>query len=188
MSFYKQIKAYFLLLIAHGLLFSTPLASQETPSESLRLSEVVITGIDPLKIQRPIPKVVLQSPLPVIMQSSRDLSDKLVREGDKLSFMQPHKAQNRYIQAITLDPNNSRAYLRLGDVYRALNKYNDAAEAYQKALEVSTKLLEAHYRLGIIYESQLADTPKAIEHYQAYLQLGGTDKRVKIWLKNLYQK
>ena len=185
MKRYRQITAYCLLLPAFCLLFSMTVSSQEIPSESLRLPEVVITGIDQSIIQRPISKVVPQLPLPVVTQSSRDRSDKLVREGERLSLTQPRQAEKRYLQAVALDPTNSRAYLRLGDVYRALSRYDNAAEAYQKALDASTKLLEAHYKLGILYESPLGDTQKAIEHYQTYLQLGGADQRVKIWLKNL---
>ena len=118
------------------------------------------------------------------MQSSRDSSDTLVRQGDTFSFTQPAKAEKYYVQALILDPTNSQAYLRLGDVYSTTGTYNAAAEAYQKALQVSENLLEAHYKLGILYERDLGDIQKVREHYQAYLQLGGTDQRVKIWLRN----
>ena len=176
--------AYCLLLTACGLLFSVSGLAQETSPESLRLPEVVITGIDQSKIQRQLPKVILQTPLPVVPQSSHDRSDLLVQEGDTLYITRPEQAEKRYARAIALDPTNSRAYLRLGDVYRILTQYTAAVDAYQKALTVSANLPEAHYKLGILHESQLGNLQKAIEHYQAYLELGGSDPRVRIWLRN----
>jgi tetratricopeptide (TPR) repeat protein len=132
-----------------------------------------------------IPKEEIhQEALPLITESNRDLADFLIREGDVLGIGQLRRAEERYAQAVELDPTNSTAYLRLGDVYQALNKYVDAAKAYRKALDISQENHEAHYKLGILYESRLQDLQKAIEHYQKYLQLGGSDRRVKIWLRN----
>jgi predicted TPR repeat methyltransferase len=163
----------------------TPTPTPEPEPESLQLPEVVITGIDRSKFQRIVPKEeISRESLPAITESSYDLADFLVHEGDVLGIGQVRRAEDRYAKAIELDPTNSTAYLRLGDVYQALNKYVDAAEAYQKALDVSAENREAHYKLGILYESRLQDTQKAIEHYQKYLQLGGSDQRVRIWLRN----
>lgn len=180
----KILTAYCLLLLTASWFFSVSGLAQESPPESLRLPEVVITGIDQTKIQQELPKVVLQSPLPEVKQSSRDYSDNLIQEGDLLYLANPQKAEQRYAKAIAFDPANSVAYLRLGDVYRALSQYSSAAKAYQDALEISENLPEAHYKLGILYESHLEDLEKAIEHYQAYQQLGGSDSRVRIWLRN----
>jgi len=195
----KFITASCLLLLASCLLLSVPVSAQEpgpapTPaessamSESLRLPEVVITGIDRSKIQRLIPKVAPPSSLPVVTESSRDLSEALVQEGNRLSLSQARQAEERYTKAIERDPTNSTAYLRLGDVERAQGKYPEAAEAYQKALAISAGLLEAHYQLGILYESRLSNLQQAKEHYQKYLQLGGADHRVQIWLRDIEQQ
>jgi tetratricopeptide (TPR) repeat protein len=180
---------YCLLLTACCLLFAGPISAQETEpsadSESLQLPEVVITGIDRSKIQRMIPKeTVSLSSLPAITQSSRDLSEALTQEGDGLFINRTRQAEERYAKAIELDPTNSTAYLRLGDVYGSLNRYVDAAEVYRKALDISADNLEAHYKLGMLYEDQLQNLQQAIEHYRSYLQLGGSDRRVKVWLRN----
>jgi len=129
-------------------------------------------------------EVVPREALPAIRQSSRDLSDSLVREGEILGANRARQVEEQYAKAVELDPTNSIAYLRLGDVYQSLNKYVDAAKAYRKAVDISQNSLEAHYRLGILYESRLHEIEQAIEHYRKYLQLGGSDKRVKIWLRN----
>ncbi len=183
-----EITIYYLLSAVCCLLLTGPVSAQETDTstapESLQLPEVVITGIDRSKIQRMIPKVVPHLPLPVVMESSRDLSDALVQEGDVLSINQARWAEEQYTMAIEHDPTNIIAYLRLGDVYRSLTRYVDAAEIYRKVLDISKDNLEVHYKLGILYEIHLQNISQAIEHYRRYLQLGGSDKRVKIWLRN----
>jgi tetratricopeptide (TPR) repeat protein len=195
MKSYKQITVYCLLLTVYCLLFTVPVLAQEpdpspTPTpesepESLRLPEVIITGIDRSKFQRMIPKEEIhREALPLITESNRDLADSLIQEGDGLGIGQLRLAEERYAQAAELDPTNSSAYLRLGDVYQTLNKYIEAAKAYRKALDISQENREAYYKLGILYESHLQDLQKAIEYYQKYLQLGGSDRRVKIWLRN----
>ncbi|GAK56777.1 tetratricopeptide TPR_2 repeat protein [Candidatus Vecturithrix granuli] len=167
------------------LLFSAAGFSQETTPESLRLPEVVITGIEQLKIQRELPKVTPEMSLPVITQSARDRSDKVLQEADRLALTQPQQAAHQYLQAILLDPLNSLAYLRLGDAYQASSQYDMAVAAYQKALSESPQLAQAHYQLGMLFERYVKDPQKAIEHYRTYLELGGMDKRVQIWLRNL---
>jgi tetratricopeptide (TPR) repeat protein len=156
----------------------------EASAESLQLPLVVITGIDRSKVQRMLPKVNPRSDVPVIAESARDRSDAMVWEGELARNRQLLQAETQYVKAIKLDSRNSRAYLRLGDIYRAQNKYVEAATAYQDALHIQQNLPEAHYRLGLLYESHLQDLPKAIEHFQAYLQLGGSDRRVQIWLRD----
>jgi hypothetical protein len=184
-----KMTATYLLFTASCLLLPLSVSAQQTePSltpQSLRLPEVVITGIDRAQIQSVIAKVEPRLPLPIVTQTSRDRSEALVREGDKMSLSRLNQAEERYAQALELDPTNTTAYLRLGDVYRALNKSTEAADMYHKALAVSADHLEAHYKLGILYESQLQDRQQAIEQYRAYVQLGGTDTRVKIWLRDL---
>ena len=55
-------------------------------------------------------------------------------------------------QAIHLDPNLGVAYLQLGIVYADRKDYATAIDAYQKAVQVSPELEQAHYRLARAYE------------------------------------
>jgi tetratricopeptide (TPR) repeat protein len=199
-KFYTRYRIFlsFVLIVA-SLLWPTALRAQQeggagTPppdasaaAESLRLPEVVITGIDRSKVQRLIPKVAPPAMLPVIAFASRDRAEALMREGNRFLLTQPRQAEERYQQARALDPANSLIYLRLGDAARLLGKPADAAAAYGKAAELAPNSLDAHYQLGLLAESR-QDWPQAQEHYQKYLQLGGTDARVNIWLRDLAQK
>lgn len=185
MTYNKKFIFYGFVSVIYSLLFSLPGFSQETTPESLRLPEVVITGIEQIKIQRELPKVTPIFSQPVVNHTMRDHSEKMLQQADRLALTQPQQAEKSYLQAILLDPTNSRAYTRLGAAYQASRQYTMAVEAYRKALVQAADQTEAHYHLGILFESQLQEPQKAIEHYRSYLQLGGMDKRVQRWLRNL---
>lgn len=167
----------------------TPTASraqeEETDPESLRLPEVVITGVDRSKIQRMIPKVEPAAALPPITHTRRDEADLLLREGDALLTQQRRQAAERYAAALRRDPTHTAALLRLGEVNSLLKRYAEAADRYQQVLQMDPDNPEAHYRLGLLSETHLRDSRQAIRHYRAYLELGGADARVQIWLRNL---
>ncbi len=185
---HKRLWSITSLLCSLFCLAGGTVSAQELEQDSLHLPEVVITGIDQSKIHRQIPKVQLHTTPPEVMQSSRDDADRLLREGDVLYLASPDKAEQHYLNAAALDPSAPDVYLRLGDVYRTTERPELAAETYHTVLGIAEDLPEAHYRLGILYESQLEAPEKAIEHYQQYIQAGGDDARVHIWLRNLQRR
>lgn len=185
MTFNKKIIFCCFVCMLYWTVASLPGFSQETTPESLQLPEVVITGVEQLKIQRELPKATPVFSQPLVNQTMRDRSDSLLRQADLLALTQPRQAEDVYLQSLLLDPTNSRAYLRLGAVYQASEQYNMAAGVYQKAIAEAKGGGEAHYQLGILFESFLRKPQQAIEHYRTYLQLGGMDKRVQFWLRNL---
>ncbi len=75
MKFNIKIMLCCFLSVMYSFVFSMPGFSQETTPESLRLPEVMITGIEHLKIQRELPKVTpVLSPL-IVSQTMRDRSE-----------------------------------------------------------------------------------------------------------------
>ena len=62
-----------------------------------------------------------------------------------------------------------------------------AATAYQKALEVTSDFAEAHYNLGHLYAQQKAHA-KAERQYQAALRVDSTYARAHYALGVLYQE
>ncbi|PIE35055.1 hypothetical protein CSA56_05670 [candidate division KSB3 bacterium] len=177
-----------LLFAGHAMICETLLA-QEPSSESLRLPEVVITGTDQSKIQRILPKVTLpHSSLPLVLESSHDEAGRLIAEANLLALIQPEKAIPLYREAITQNPTDSLGYHRLADAYRASGQYDEALNTYQHALDRANSPLEAHYQLGMLYETLFNDPQKAIEHYQLYIKRGGTDPRVRLWLRNMTRR
>ncbi len=68
------------------------------------------------------------------------------------------KAAEAFLEAIKADPNLAEAHFRLGLAYEALNKAEEAENAYKRAVEVykpyldqNPKDAEAHYNLGQTY-------------------------------------
>lgn len=184
--------AFCFLFLAFCLLASWPALAQQPQAAqntgTIRLPEVVITGVDRSKVQRTVTKVAPFSEMFVAAEAVRDRSDALLHQGDGAYAAQPQQAEQLYLQAITSDPGNSTAYLRSGDAARIQGKYAEAARAYQQALTLNPKLLEAHYQAGILYESHLQDLNAALGHFRAYLDGGGTDPRVNIWLRETERK
>jgi len=84
------------------------------------------------------------------------------------------KAVEAFQQALTLDPNLSEAYFRLGLAYEALDKAEEAEAAYKKAAESykiylndNPKDAEAHYNLGQTYAALHLYSEAVREYRQA---------------------
>jgi tetratricopeptide (TPR) repeat protein len=73
-------------------------------------------------------------------------------------------------KAIALDPHLGLAYLQLGIVYAEEHKYLDAIRVYQKAINASPSLEEAHYRLSEVYRVT-GDQLRAEQQLAVYNQL-----------------
>jgi len=98
------------------------------------------------------------------------------------------KAEEKYKEAIYYLPRFTSALNNLGIIEMKRKNYARAAEYFESILASDPNSESAHLNLGIIYSDYLKNPQKAIEHFEAYLKLGG--KRaddVKKWLKNLKQ-
>lgn len=73
-------------------------------------------------------------------------------------------------EAIHLDPNLGVAYLQLGLVFADRKEYAQAIDAYQKAIEVSPELEQAHYRLARAY-LRIGKEPEAQTEMAVFEQL-----------------
>lgn len=69
--------------------------------------------------------------------------------------------------------------MNLGMSYTALGLFDEAEQAYEKAVELKPNLPEAHYNLGVFYELHRKDPIRALVQYRKYLELGGNDERVE---------
>lgn len=78
-------------------------------------------------------------------------------------------------------------YLR-GLRLREEEKFEDAAEAFEKCLRLSPTSSKAHLQLGMLYEDRLGDPVKAILHYQAFLKKSPASENadtVRKWLTRI---
>jgi tetratricopeptide (TPR) repeat protein len=76
-----------------------------------------------------------------------------------------------------LVPTLPGVHVNLGDAYRATKQWTEAQRAYRRALELQSKLPEAHYGLGLLFLSAAGDFPglddltayeKALEEFRRY--------------------
>jgi len=86
-------------------------------------------------------------------------------------------ALSHFQAANRLVPTLPAVHLNLGDGYRATRQWTEAQRAYLRALELQSKLPEAHYGLGLLFLSAAGDFPgldeltayeKAVDEFKRY--------------------
>jgi Tfp pilus assembly protein PilF len=77
------------------------------------------------------------------------------------------EAAERFYQAVELEPNNGQAWNNFGTVLAALNRFEEAKAAYQKAVQLS--YADANFNLADLL-TDLGEQEQARQHWQAYLQ------------------
>ena len=53
---------------------------------------------------------------------------------------------------------------------QAAQDYRGAANAYEKALDGTSKTADVHFRLGLLYDGKLNDPVGAVHHFRRYLE------------------
>ncbi|TQV84541.1 tetratricopeptide repeat protein [Aliikangiella coralliicola] len=101
-------------------------------------------------------------------------------------FEEALKAVN---ESIKIDPQNYYAHNLKGVVLRELGSFDKAKEAYVTAIDLYPGYPNSHLNLGILADIYLYDLGLAQQHYQAYLDLIGTeDKKVSGWVLDLQRR
>jgi tetratricopeptide (TPR) repeat protein len=89
--------------------------------------------------------------------------------------------------AIAVEPDNAVAHCNLGDVYKHLRLFEDAIRELEQAQSLDPALPDTYINLGIIYDDYVVDDQKALQNYTKYLEVGGADEQVRIWIKALQE-
>ena len=81
--------------------------------------------------------------------------------------------------------NEDNAYFTQAVEFQEQQQYVAAAEAFQLCLRYSPESTLAHLQLAMLYEDHLNDLPRAIVHYQAYLNADVHDNEATVakWLE-----
>jgi len=111
-------------------------------------------------------------------------------QNEKLA-KQKKELQNKLIALETrLKKEKAQYFYNLGVAYAKAELYDEAVEAYEKSLALQDNNPDAHYNLGLIYDSYRQDPDNAILHFQKYLELrpDADDKdEVLDWIDRLKQ-
>ena len=99
--------------------------------------------------------------------------------GDNFYFQERWKdAEKWYQQGISLDAKSFFAWRGLGLALAQRKKWDDAAQAFEKASQLKPGDLDIYLILGDIYYMELRDLEKALERYENFVQRGGNDPDV----------
>jgi tetratricopeptide (TPR) repeat protein len=92
-------------------------------------------------------------------------------------------------QALAGSPTNPFAYNELGIRHRRAGRFQQARDAYERALELRPDYSTAHLNLGILCELYLQHRDCAMRQYELYQRLSTvTDSQVNLWIEDLRQR
>ena len=97
-------------------------------------------------------------------------------------------AQAAIDAALAIDPGNAAALNQQGMLFRRNGKFIEAESAYLKAVTASPDYALAHYNLGVLNELYLQRLDVALQHFERYQELVGSDKQVEKWIADLRRR
>lgn len=102
---------------------------------------------------------------------------------------QYESAQRYFSKALSAKRDNMVALTWLAQVCKEQGQLQQAQMWLEKAVMIAPDHADAHLNLAILYDTELRRPDKALENYQRYLQLTGSDSLpVAAWARELQQK
>lgn len=98
-------------------------------------------------------------------------------------------AKRAWRQAVDLNPADPVVVNNLALLLVEDRSFAEAISLLERGLELSPKVAELHYNLGVIAELYLLDLQKALVHYQRYRELSeAEDQTVAGWIADLERR
>ena len=97
----------------------------------------------------------------------------------------PEIAAKHCEASAALDDQRDGVFTTWGIALFRTKDFVGAAEKLERAVELAPDDAFAHYCLGIIYRDYLGDRAKALTHFEAHQEHGGTRQQVDEWIKRL---
>jgi len=95
-------------------------------------------------------------------------------------------AETAFKTALDVNHRAIEAYNQLGMLYRRQERLDDAQFIYEEALRLDPDNSNIHWNLAILYDRYLPNPHQALQHYQRYQQLTGSeDPLLQVWIDRL---
>ncbi len=99
---------------------------------------------------------------------------------------EPISTEESFKKAINLNPKNERAYVGLGQVYKAQGKLADSEQALKKAMNLNPKNDRAYFELGQLYRDQ-GKFPQAEDLFKKAVELNPKNDNAYVGLGWFYR-
>lgn len=95
-------------------------------------------------------------------------------------------AESAFKTTLDVDHRAIEAYNQLGMLYRRQSRLDEAQFIYEEALRLDPDNSNIHWNIAILYDRYLPNPRKALQHYQRYQQLTGSeDPLLHAWITRL---
>ena len=113
------------------------------------------------------------------------LVEALIQKGEVNLIMENYRESLfDFKRSLEYQPGYAEIYYHMAQANIKLKNYSEAEQNYFTAQGLEPKNPKYYLGLGILYHNQLKKTPKAIENYTKYIELGGEDfAKVNEWIK-----
>ena len=90
---------------------------------------------------------------------------------DYFDLHRPQEAVDAYGKALALEPNNPDVLTDQGVMYRELKQFDKALANFKKASQVKPDHVQSLFNIGVVYESDLKDSAKALQAWEKVVQV-----------------
>lgn len=111
----------------------------------------------------------------------------MARAEEHFNKKQFNQAETFYLQAAAKDPDNARAYNRLGVIYLHTKNYKDAVEAFRGAIKIDDQVSSRHFNLALAYLGR-RDYRSAEKALREAVKLEPTNDKYRQTLKRLQEE
>jgi len=138
-----------------------------------------------LELEKKYQKSARHASTEAVVEEVEQKIPRLMREAEDLAKEEKYaEAEKKYIEVISLDVKNTKAYAALGDLYFKKKDYEQAKETYEYLINIEPEVSDNYLRLGEVYV-EIENNEKALENAQKAVELSPNNPRTLDFLLNI---